>query len=668
MKDKKNTFLTWSDNLIFIIVCGVLASIILYYNKIFGVIAVMIVLYLIFYQYKLMESKEKQLVQKIEALNEDFDELTRNAVFNTPFAVCVVDQKLDIKWYNTLFKKLTCRESVLGENLVNFIPEFKDVELKENQKIISEIDGETYEFYVNGVEGIKGNEESLILMYGVNNSEDAAISKRYKDEGLVAILISIDNFDEYRNGIPEGKRTAAIAAIDSIVSKYALDNNGFSRKYETDMYLIVLEEQNLQSMETDRFKILDEVRELKFGGDISATLSIGVGKGEGSPNEIFDAAKIALDVALGRGGDQAVVKDQENLSYFGGKNRAQEKRNKVKARVISHALQQLIIQSSELFIMGHTNPDMDSFGSCLGILSAARHCGKRGYIVLNRVTPAIKNIYDRSLKEIPELTKYIINSEEAESMCTGSSLVVVLDNHRKNSTEAPGILDSGANIVLIDHHRRGSDYIKNAALTYLEPYASSTAELVTEILFYMEGKLDIPSAVADALLAGIAVDTKNFYYQTGVRTFEAAAILKRQGADSIGIKSLFKDEFSITKHKAEIIVNSVIDDNGIAIGRFSRDVESSALIAAQAADELLNVHGVDASFVLTLKEGKVHISGRSLGSISVQLILEKIGGGGHLTAAATQLDMTMDRAYEKLQQAIQEYFNEEALNESNTNK
>lgn len=408
-----------------------------------------------------------------------------------------------------------------------------------------------------------------------------------------------------------------------------------------------------------KFDILDQIREIDKGNKISITLSMGIGVNGKNPNENHEFAKAAIDIALGRGGDQAVIKEDHNLRFYGGKTQAIEKRNRVKARVIAHALMQLIDQSEKVFVMGHRNADMDSFGASIGIVSAARMRGKKGYIVLNSITPAIKNIYNRLLKEEPDYLNYIIMPEEAEEMIDESSLMVVVDNHKPSFTEAPKLLELTNKVVLIDHHRRGAEFIKDPILTYLEPYASSTCELVTEILYYMEDKLQLSPFEADALLAGITVDTKNFTFQTGVRTFEAASILRRAGADTSSVKQLFKDDYDIFVKKAEIVRNSKILYNRIVIGRLEMDSEDSVLIAAQCANDLLNISGIEASFVLTYSGGKVHISGRSLGSISVQLILERLGGGGHLTSAATQISgHTMEEVEKMLIDAIDDYLKE----------
>ncbi len=452
------------------------------------------------------------------------------------------------------------------------------------------------------------------------------------------------------------------------INEYFKKYNCLIRKYENDRFMILSEYQDYKNIHEDKFSILDKVRDIDKGNALPPTLSIGVGIAGANPSEIYSDSRDAINIALSRGGDQTVIKLEDNYEYFGGKTKAIEKTSKVRSRVISQALKRMMQTSPDIYVMGHNNPDMDSFGSALGIYEGAKSMGKQAYIILNEVTKPIENMYARVTEELEELTDNILTEEEALARISPQSLVIVTDNHRKNSTEGPALLDRTDNIFIIDHHRRGKDYIKKATISYIEPYASSASELVTEILSYLDENFKARTPVAESLLAGITVDTKNFVYQTGVRTFEAASVLKRWGADSVYIKRMFKDDFEIVKYKSEVIADSFMVNDFIAVAHFNREIDGSTLIASQAADDLLNIKGVLASFVLTRANNKIHISGRSLGDISVQLILERIGGGGHLTAAATQLDMSMENAEKMLRKAIIEYIREEEENESNTNR
>ena len=659
----KNIF-SLKDGKIYLIFIGFLIAIIAYYQPILAVLLTIALIYLIFQYVATIRDKEKEWTRYLESLTEEFDSVTKHAVFNMPFPLAMLNSDYTISWYNTRFYDMIGQEDILNKKIDELLPNMSLEKLsKDNQKgyIYVKCNNEHYKVYYNIVESKKStaNKGSTIILYWVRDTEYIKLFKDYMDEKMVVCLAYIDNYDEVRNNTPEVNRPLVFAEIDNIINSFASMYNGLIRKYENDKYIIIFENKYLNEIENKKFDILDQIREIDKGNKISITLSMGIGANGKNPNENHEFAKAAIDIALGRGGDQAVVKEDHNLRFYGGKTKAIEKRNKVKARVISHALMQLIDQSEEVFVMGHINADMDSFGASIGILSAARARNKKGYIVLKDITPSIKNIYNRLLKEDPEYLNSIILPEEAKEIITESSLLVVVDNHKPSFTEAPELLELTNKVVLIDHHRRGAEFIKDPVLTYLEPYASSTCELVTEILFYMEDKLQLTPFEADALLAGITVDTKNFTFQTGVRTFEAASILKRAGADTSSVRQLFKDDYNVFLKKAEIIKNSKIVFNRIAIGRLELDAEDSILIAAQCANDLLNINGIEASFVLTTFGGKIHISGRSLGSISVQLILERLGGGGHLTSAGTQIEgKTMDEAEKMLIDAIDEYLKE----------
>lgn len=614
------------------------------------------------------KSRELEYFRGIEVLNENFDDVTRAAVFSMPFPLVMISPRGKIKWYNSQFSD--CFE--FGEPMINHqIDEVVDEFLMskivddETQFIEMMIHERCYRFYLNFFKDIGEKKEEIYLLYGVDISKENDIRRRFVNEAYNAMHLQVDNYDEIFDATDEDMRPMVFAEIDRVISEYFHRYEAYIKKFDQDSYVITVTHGELVKIMADKFTVLDEVRDIELGNTLPPTLSIGVNTQGLNPLDLYRGALAAMDIAIGRGGDQVVVKDGELLHYFGGKNNALEKRNKVKARVISHALAQMIRQADQVFIMGHKNPDMDSFGSALGIYEACKMENRKGFIVLNEVVPSIRNIYEKVMDYDKDYEKVFIDSDEAVLKATPKSLVVIVDNHRRASLECADLLDITEHVVLIDHHRRGADYIDSATITYLETYVSSASEMVTELLFYMADDLKIPQVVAEALLAGISVDTKNFYYQTGVRTFEAASILKRQGADSIAVKNLFKDDESTVRSKSEVVSNAKIYRDNIAIGVFDEENEDSILVASVSADELMSILGIDASFVLTRSRGRIHISGRSLGKISVQLILEKIGGGGHLTSAGAQLDSTMEEAVETLKGAIDDFFKEEE-NESNT--
>lgn len=668
---KNNDEYVGLNNIIAIMALPSIASIVLFYfNEIIGSISIILSILLYFFLTKINKKRKDDLQAYVDQMNVSFDSITKNVVFEMPFPIVIVEYDRTIKWHNTYFRDLFDNKSIVGNKIEDFLPEFADFDFKEdglrtprNINIKDKVLQFYYQTIINDEDG-----KSQTFLYGIDNTYDESIKKLFKNKRLVFYSVFIDNYEDIRNATQSIDRPAVLGEIDRVINEYFKTYDGIIRKYENDRFMVISEYQDYRKIYESKFSILDQVRNIQKGNSLPPTLSIGVGIAGAKPSDIYSDSREAVDIALSRGGDQAVVKLEDNYEYFGGKTKAIEKTSKVRSRVISQALKRMMQSSPDIYIMGHNNPDMDSFGSSLGVYEGAYHMGKEAYIVLNEVTKPIENMYQRVTSELSELRANILTEDEALAKISPQSLIIVTDNHRKNSTEAPALLDQNDNIFIIDHHRRGKDYIANATISYIEPYASSASELVTEILSYLDEDFRARTPVAESLLAGITVDTKNFVYQTGVRTFEAASILKRWGADSVYIKRMFKDDFEIVKYKSEVIADSFIVNNSIAIAHFNRDIDGSTLIASQAADDLLNIKGVLASFVLTISNNKIHISGRSLGDISVQLILERIGGGGHLTAAATQLDMSMENAEDMLRKAINEYLREEEENESNTNR
>lgn len=668
MKEKLRYFT--KENYIFILILPLIISIILFfYEKIFATIGLILVVLLYFYIKKIDDNNEDFFQAYIDELDYSFDEITKNVVFQMPFPIVILEDGKTIKWHNSNFKELFEAKNLIGKSVNNFITDFSQIDFSKQSTdpITVDIYDKVYEFYYSTIKREKFDDE-LTFVYGIDNTSDENIKKIFKDRRLVVLTMYIDNFDDLRQSTKASDRSSLTGEIDRIIMNYFEKYGAMVRKYENDRYMVMIHYEDYKKIYDSKFKILDLVRDVKKGNSIQPTLSVGVGLSGSKPIDIYEESRISIDIALSRGGDQVVIKEGDNYEYFGGKSKATEKISKVRSRVISQALKRMVETSSKVFVMGHNNPDMDSFGSALGIYEGIKSIGKECYFVLNEVNKPIENIYNRTVEDLEGFRENVVTEIKALELMDQGSLVIVTDNHRKNSTEAPSLIDRTEQIVIIDHHRRGNDYIRNATISYIEPYASSASELVTEILNYFDESFKARVPVAEALLAGLTVDTKNFVYQTGVRTFEAASILKRWGADSIIIKRMFKDDFEIVKYKSEVIADSTVVNDFIAIGHFNREMDGSTLIASQAADDLLNIKGVKASFVLTRSNDKIHISGRSLGDISVQLILERIGGGGHLTSAATQLDMSIEEAEIMLKKAIKEYLEEEVeKNEDNIN-
>lgn len=651
------------DFQIYLVFLAILAICLFVYNKVLGTVALIGLAFLVYMAIQQVDRANKAYVEQIESLHKDFEKLSEHVIFNMPFPLVVTDAIGKILWYNTPFLKIHKEDSVMGLNLAQVVGELKNEDLeglKDKDRLEVTMAGQDYLLFANVIEREKNGEmQRLHMFYFLDNTDYKQLLEVYKKERIIVGIIEIDNYDEVMDATPPSGKPLLVGQVDNIVNQYFHRQKALIRKVEDDTYLAIMTQENKEAFRESRFSILDEVRAIEEGNSIPMTLSIGVSREGLNLLEAFEEADTCLDVALGRGGDQAVVMTEDNYEYFGGKSKALEKRNKVKARVLGIALRQLMDKAEKVFIMGHTNPDMDAIGSSIGLMWAAQDRGKEAYVVLNKSNPSIDALLKRMREEEKDLYSRVISGEEAEDLVGSSDLLILVDNHKPSFTIHPPLLERMRNVVVIDHHRRGKEIVEDPVLTYIEPYASSTAELVTEMITYMTEELSLSPFEADALMSGIVVDTKNFTFRTGVRTFEAASILKRAGADMAKVRTLFEDDYHTIVARAEVVHKAKIVYNHIAISHLEEDADNSVLVSAQAADELLDINGVDASFVMTLKDDMVHISGRSYGEVSVQLILEKLGGGGHLNMAGAQLaHVSLDQAEEKLMAAIEEYINE----------
>lgn len=657
MNDKYFNLEDFKLVLIFSIIAIGVAS---YFKPIAGGILFLIFLYILFTSYKKVKDKNDASKKYIEAISEDFDSITKKAIFNMPFPLVITDEHGTILWYNSLYRELF-DEEIMGEDIKDLMTDiFVDSE-SDYVNFEMRFKDHDYNIFTNSSE-VKSQEsgrEYIRVFFMVDNSSTAELEKIIADTTPMVLKVEIDNYDEVMDSTPQNQRPILLAEIDSIIRAYFDELDGLIAKMDDGNYLVVVSNFGFSQIKDRKFDLLDDLRELKRGNTIPVTLSIGVSSPVRNLKEAANEAETALDISLGRGGDQAVVKVEDSYEFFGGRSKAVEKRNKVKARVIGIALRQLIDATDDILIMGHANPDMDAIGAAIGVLRAVTNRNKNGYIVLSESNPSIENLLARLKEEAPELAKHIINHDTALAKINRHSLLIMVDNHRPSMTELPELTEKTDQIVVIDHHRRSKEFVESPVLTYIEPYSSSTCELVTEILAYMSDNLNLSHFEADAIMSGIVVDTKNFTFQTGVRTFEAASILKRAGADMFRVQGLFKNDLDTLVSKAEVVHGTKIIHKNIAISRLDRDSENSVLIAAQAADELLGINGIEASFVLTRKNDKIHISGRSRGDFSVQLVLEKVGGGGHLNMAGAQIETNdIDEAVSTLVDAVEKYLDE----------
>ncbi|SDZ13288.1 DHH family phosphoesterase [Tindallia californiensis] len=664
---KKNRLLQilTPDTRIYMIIITVLILLIGYYNRSIGVVGVFLLAYLLYYNLKISNMKKKEWAEYIERLSSDIDSATKQSILNMPIPLTMVDIDGTITWYNQKFSGIVQSTDLLERNIHDLVKNFdlRAMMRKDTPEFWhAAVDKRSFKVLFNVVkEEKRQGEDYRILLYWIEYTLYENLKRRYNQEKLVVALAQVDNYDEVMKSTDDANRPRVSADIDHRMQVWASQLKGLARKYEQDKYILIFEHQYLESQETKRFEILDDVRDIQLGNSIPPTLSIGVGTMGKDYQECMAYANTAKDLCLGRGGDQVAVKKNDDIKFYGGKSKAVEKRTKVKARVIAYGLRQLMDQAEVVLVMGHKNSDLDALGAALGIYRAARNRKKTAHIVLKESNPSIEVLYQRMMK-IPEYQKAMIDGQEAQKIQgSKNTLVVVVDTHRPIYTECPELLKEGSKIVLIDHHRRSTDFIENPILTYHETYASSTSEMVTEIIHYMEEKLHLESLEAEALMAGIALDTKNFTFKTGVRTFEAASYLRRAGADTTLVRQMFQDDLQSIVSRAEVVKKAEIILDKIAIA-ISEDVSERAnLVAAQAADIMLNIRGAKASFVLgNDPNGQIFISGRSLGDVNVQVILEKLGGGGHMTVAGAQLEnIEIEEAKTKLVQAITEVLEEE---------
>ncbi|HHD2783755.1 TPA: DHH family phosphoesterase [Clostridium perfringens] len=609
------------------------------------VIAFVYIIYLI---YKISDflREEKDEEEKIDKLYKNVDEKVKDNIFNLIFPLTILNSTGEIIWYNHKFSKLINSEDLLETNLVSVI---KGVALdkiirtgKENSQNIK-IKSNIYEVYSEGLKLDESDKKYFLVFFN-----DVTYLKKATKESIM--LLEVDNFSEVLKTIDDDKKPLLIAEIERTINNYGNSLNAMIKKYDNSKYILSVDDAIIGKEISKKFDILDTIREINLGNEIEVTLSISVGRGGETPAQNQDDATKAKELALGRGGDQAVIKSGKNIEFFGGNAKELEKRTRVRARVVAHVLKELVYESSTVYIMGHKNPDMDCFGASFGLASVVKKLGKNVNIVLEKDTNAIEFFLDR-VKEKEEYSKLFISTEEAKKNIDDNTLLIIVDVNSANYVLDRELTELIERVVVIDHHRRSPEDIKGALLNYIEVYASSTSELVTEMVQYMLDKPKLNRIEAEGLLAGIYIDTKNFSFKTGVRTFEAASFLRRLGADTVEIKKIFSNNLENYIAKAEIIKSAKVE-NKIAIAVCPENI-TDTVVAAQAADELLNITGIQASFVLIKLGEDVAISARSLGDINVQVILEELGGGGHMTMAGAKIkDATIDEAIEKIKEAI----------------
>lgn len=660
-----------SKTKIYLAIIFVLLVVISVQNTTMIIPSIVIYAVVIGYAYYANRKRKSEISETLQDLTLTVDSAAKTSLINSPFPLIILETDGNVIWRSSKFTSEFANIDInnyindLSTDIKSEIENRKKNEKeKANKDIIRqiEIDNKNYKVmgrYVNSRNREKKNKkEYMIILYFIDDTENIKLQNEYKDSKSCVGIIMVDNYEETMQRLDASEKPVVTAEIDKQMYDWANQTNGVLIKSDRDRYVYLFEQRYLNDVKEDKFSILDKIKEIDTKEKVQFTLSIAVSNEGVTDKEKYKSAQSAMDVVLGRGGDQAVIRENEIYKFFGGRVEEVEKRTKVKARVVAHALENLIKESKKVMIMGHNNPDMDSMGSCMGIYRLAKTLETNAYIVSSDNMPSIES-FRKSIDKDPEYEDVIINKEVALENVDEDTLLVVVDTHKVNYVDAPELLDKVKKIVIIDHHRRSADYIENATLMFQEVYASSAAELVTELLQYAEAKINLKTIEAESLYAGIMMDTKNFTFKTGVRTFEAAAYLRRCGVDIIRVKKWFQSDLASFNTIADIVKKSEIVNETIAISIYDEVTKEANLICAKAADELLTISDITASFVLGNTGEKICISGRSIGDINVQVILEKLGGGGHITLAGAQVEgMTIEETKQELINRINEYFSE----------
>ena len=590
--------------------------------------------------------------------------------FIVPYAL--LDYNGKILWMNDAFAALSGKNRRYRKSVTNLFPELTRDKLPTEQgaEIAFQYEEKDYRAVMrpislqrlleeSGLVEPEGNND-LTALYLFDETELNQYIRQKEDEKLVTGLLYLDNYEEALNSVEEVRRSLLVALIERKLNKYFGEVDGLIKKLEKDKFILVMRQRSLEELKKKRFNILEDVKTVNIGNDMAVTISIGIGINAPSYSQNYEYARIAIDLALGRGGDQVVIKDREQMTYFGGKSQQMGKSTRVKARVKAHALREFMVSKDKVVVMGHKIPDVDSIGAGIGIYRAAKSLNKKTHIVVNNPTMSVRPII-QTFKDNPDYDENMfIDSDEARAIVDDNTVVVVVDTNKPSYTECEDLLHMSKTIVVLDHHRQGSEVIQNAVLSYIEPYASSACEMVAEILQYFSDDIRIYNIEADALYSGIIIDTNNFTSKTGVRTFEAAAFLRRCGADVTRVRKMFRDDVQSYRAKAEAIRHVETYKGCFAIAVCPTEgVDSPTVVASQAANELLNIDSVKATFVLTDYQNKIFISARAIDEVNVQLVMERMGGGGHINMAGAQLPgATVEEAIAQLKITLDQMIHE----------
>ena len=561
MRNKPSFKINMPEINVYILIIGITSIILLFYNLYIGCLFFFGFIYIVFHNWRIANFRKREWNRYIENLSLDMDETTKKAIMNLPIPLCILEFDGNISWYNNKFYEMTESSDLLGENIDNII---KNLDLRkvlnENKEMYTDVTYKDRQYTV--VYNVIKNQQNkqvkyLMMLYWLDKTDYLALNQKYEDEKNSIMLIQVDGYDEVLKSTSEDKRSLISIELEKILSDFETSINAAVKRTSKDKYIVITNKKGLSKLQDSKFAVLDVVRDIDYGNTLPVTISIGVGRGGDSIYENLQLANGALDLALGRGGDQAIIKTKDKFEFYGGKSKAIEKTTKVKSRLIGHALKEIISESKMVYIMGHKYPDLDAMGAAVGIYDICKSLGKETYIVLDEINESIDEFINR-LNKKEYYQDLFINKEGAIKNCTKDTLVVVVDTHRPSFTECEELLTLTKKVAVIDHHRKGVEFIQDTVLSFHEIYVSSTCEMVTEIVQYLEDDVKINKLTAEGLLAGICLDTKFFAFKTGVRTFEASSYLKKAGADTTEVKKLFRTDVKDFKTKAEIIGNTQI--------------------------------------------------------------------------------------------------------------
>ena len=618
------------------------------------------------------------IVNELIAFANQYDSLEKRILEELALPYAIMDMNGRMIWSNKVFAELTGKDQFYKKNISTIFPDVTADKLpvadkKEISEISTQFGEKIYRVSMQRVELgeiVAGSETlentdknvSLIAMYMYDDTELKEYIKKNEDNKLVVALAYLDNYEEALESVEDVRRSLLIALIDRKITKYFSNFDGLVKKIEKDKYFLIMRQSSLDTLKEQRFHILDEVKTVNIGNEMAITLSIGVGLNAATYIQNYEYSRIAIEMALGRGGDQVVIKNGNNITYYGGKTQQMEKATRVKARVKAQALKEFMSTKDRVVVMGHKITDVDALGAGIGIYRAGKTLGKPVHIVVNDPTKSIRPLIAEYTNNSEYEPSMFVDSAQAKDLIDNNTVVVVVDTNRPSYTECEELLYMTKTVVVLDHHRRGSEVIENAVLSYVEPYASSACEMVAEILQYFSDDLRIRSIEADCLYAGIVIDTNNFTTRAGVRTFEAAAFLRRSGADVTRVRKLLRDDLKSYQARADAVRTAHIYRNCFAISTCpSENLDSPTVVGAQAANELLNIAGVKASFVLTQYNNEIYISARAIDEINVQVMMEKMGGGGHMNIAGAQVKASPDEVERMLKDIIDQEYQEENI-------